>query len=361
MPSAPHDPTPQDVDVDKPLNKRRALLEWYDAHGRVLPWREKSSPARAPDPYKIWVSEIMLQQTTVAATIPYFTRFMAAFPDLKSLAQAPLEEVLRLWAGLGYYARARSLHRAAQALAALGNYPQDEAGWRRLPGIGPYTGAAIAAIAYDQPANVVDGNVERVMARLHAVEAPLPGAKAQLRELAGALVGVERPGDYAQALMDLGATICTPRSPNCPACPWAIWCRGLATGAPARFPLKSPKAARPHRQGIAFALLRKDAVFLIRRPPRGLLGAMPALPSTPWREEGWDLGEALAHAPSQAHWRPLGDVAHVFTHFSLTLSVWTASGDTSIEGAWTPIETLPSAGLPSVFAKAAALILADRN
>lgn len=361
MPPIPRRPTPLDVGVDNPLDKRRALLEWYDAHGRALPWREKSTQKSRLDPYKIWVSEIMLQQTTVTATIPYFLRFMAAFPDLKALADAPLEEVLRLWAGLGYYARARSLHRAAQVLAGQGNYPQDEAGWRELPGVGPYTAAAIAAIAYDQAANVVDGNVERVMARLHAVTSPLPGAKARLRDLAGELVGPDRPGDYAQALMDLGATVCTPRRPNCPACPWARWCRGLAQGEPARLPLKSAKPAKPQRYGVAFALVGDGAVWLIRRPAKGLLGAMPALPCTPWRHEVWKAEDALLHAPAPANWRPLGEVTHVFTHFALTLAIWTAEGELEGDGTWAPLAALDSAGLPSLFAKATALLRVDHG
>lgn len=337
--------------VSKPLatreNLRESLLSWYDRAGRTLPWRVRGGAA---DPYRVWLSEIMLQQTTVAAVIPYFTRFVETWPDAAALAGAPREAVLSAWAGLGYYSRARNLHAAAQLLAAEGA-PQTEAGWRALPGVGAYSAAAIAAIAQDQPANVVDGNVERVMARLHAVEAPLPAAKAELRALAGALVGPERPGDWAQALMDLGATICTPRAPKCDACPWAPACAARAGGAPETYPRRAAKPERPQRYGAAFKLERDGALWLVRRPEQGLLAGMAGLPTTEWRAKRWPRAEALRHAPAEADWRKAGQVRHVFTHFALTLDVYAAAAAPNGDGWWGEPE-----GLPTVFKKAAQLV-----
>ncbi len=330
---------------------RGALLDWYDRHARALPWR--APPGARADPYAVWLSEIMLQQTTVAAVGPYFAAFLKAWPTVADLAAAPREDVLRAWAGLGYYSRARNLHAAAQQLAAMAILPADEAGWRALPGVGPYTAAAVAAIAFGLPTNVVDGNVERVMARLFAVEAPLPDAKAELARLAGGLVADERPGDWAQALMDLGATVCTPRKPRCGDCPLAFACRALAGGAPETFPRKRAKPVRPERHGVAFRLEHGGKVLLVRRPDSGLLGGMAALPTTPWRETPWTAEEAQAHAPARAAWRVQGAVRHVFTHFALMLEVWVGEG--AADGDWTPIADLPRAGLPTVFRKAATL------
>ncbi len=348
-----------DVVVDETVSNhgalRVALLDWYDRNARPLRWRVGPAARRRgerPDPYAVWLSEIMLQQTTVAAVGPYFARFMEAFPTVEALAAAPREEVLRLWAGLGYYSRARNLHAAAQALAANG-IPQDEAGWRTLPGVGPYTAAAVAAIALDRPANVVDGNVERVMSRLFAVETPLPDAKPELAALAAGFVIADRPGDWAQALMDLGATVCTPRGPACEQCPVSFGCQALKSGAPETYPRKKPKAVRPERHGVAFRLERDGQVLLVTRPDKGLLGGMAALPTTPWRAEIWTPTEALAHAPGRATWRSLGAVRHVFTHFALTLEVW--AGDGAVEGDWHSADALSQAGLPTVFRKAAAL------
>jgi A/G-specific adenine glycosylase len=338
--------------VEVPLDSlgvRAALLRWYDSNRRVLPWR--ALPGECADPYRVWLSEVMLQQTTVTAVGPYFAAFLEAFPTVEALAAAPREEVLRRWAGLGYYSRARNLHAAAQVLA--NGVPQDEAGWRALPGVGRYTAAAVAAIAFDQPANVVDGNVERVMARLFALETPLPDAKPALFELASQFVADERPGDWAQALMDLGATVCTPRAPRCGACPVAFACRALAGGAPETYPRKRAKAARPQRHGVAFILTRGADVLLVRRPDNGLLGGMRALPSTPWRDAPWDGDEARIHAPAHAVWTAVGSVRHVFTHFALTLDVWVGEGEA--EGEWVAAGELPRAGLPTVFRKAAML------
>jgi A/G-specific adenine glycosylase len=330
---------------------RTALLSWYDSNGRELPWRRRKGRA---DPYRVWLSEVMLQQTVAAAVKPYFARFLELWPDVNALAAAPREDVLREWAGLGYYARARNLHEAAKALAA-GGFPKDEAGWRALPGVGVYTAAAIAAIALNQPANAVDGNVERVMARFFAVEPPLPEAKPLLRERAARFVTAERPGAWAQALMDLGATICTPKSPSCAACPWRAWCRAYAAGAPETFPRKRAKAAKPRRHGVVFWLERDGKVLLTQRPDKGLLGGMMALPSTPWRDDPWTEDEARAHAPAKRAWVRVGAVEHVFTHFALTLDVWRAAGSARAKGAhWIDIAQVHSAGLPTVFRKAAA-------
>lgn len=324
-------------------NLRKSLLSWYDREGRSLPWRVRG----AADPYRVWLSEVMLQQTTVAAVIPYFARFLERWPSVEALAAAPRDDLLGAWAGLGYYSRARNLHAAAQRLAADG-VPNTEAGWRALPGVGAYTAAAIAAIAFDQPANVVDGNVERVMARLYAVETPLPDAKSELRERAGALVTSERPGDWAQALMDLGATICTPKAPKCDACPWREQCAAFAAGAPETYPRRAAKAERPRRYGAAFRIERDGQLWLVRRPDKGLLGGMAALPTTEWRSRKWPRAEALAHAPADAHWKKSGQVEHVFTHFALTLDVYAASAEPTGEGWWGGADVLPT-----VFRKAA--------
>jgi A/G-specific adenine glycosylase len=322
---------------------RKSLLKWYDRHGRDLPWRLRSG---RPDPYRVWLSEIMLQQTTVAAVGPYFARFLAAWPTASALAAAPRDEVLSAWAGLGYYSRARSLHAAAQKLAE--GVPGTEAGWRELPGVGPYTAAAIAAIAFDEPTNVVDGNVERVMARLYAVETPLPTAKSELRRLAGGLVTDNRPGDWAQALMDLGATVCTPRSPKCGDCPWRDDCAAFATDAPETYPRRAAKAERPRRYGAAFRIERDGQLWLVRRPDKGLLGGMAALPTTEWRAKKWPRAEALQCAPASGDWKKTGAIEHVFTHFALTLDVYASESAKPNDGWWGDTKALPT-----VFKKAA--------
>ena len=324
---------------------RAALLDWYDAHGRSLAWRVAPGGVRA-DPYRVWLSEVMLQQTTTPHATPYFKAFTARWPTVKDLATADDGEVMAAWAGLGYYARARNLLACARAVAGDhgGVFPDTEAGLLALPGVGAYTAAAVAAIAFGRPANVVDGNVERVMARLFAVETPLPAARPELKRLAATLVADDRPGDWPQALMDLGATVCRPGQPLCEACPLTAWCAGFRSGAPERFPLKTKKADRPHRTGVAW-VLRDDRgrVGLERRPAKGLLGGMLGLPTSDW---------ALAPAeapPVAADWREAGAVDHVFTHFSLTLTVRTATGEGDF--LWTdPDEALAS--LPTVFRKA---------
>jgi A/G-specific adenine glycosylase len=334
---------------------RAQLLAWYDAKARDLPWRvgpaDQAAGVRA-DPYRVWLSEVMLQQTTVPHATPYFLKFTARWPTVRDLAAEDDGEVMAAWAGLGYYARARNLLACARAVAAEhgGVFPDTEEGLRALPGLGAYTAAAVGAIAFDRAANVVDGNVERVMSRLFAVETPLPDAKPELKALAAALVRDERPGDWAQALMDLGATVCKPKSPLCDRCPVSGHCAALATGAPETYPRKLAKAERPRRYGAAFLLTRGDAVAMVRRPPKGLLGGMLALPTTDWRAQPFSDAEVLAAAPAQADWRPAGEIEHVFTHFALTLSVWRAEGDA--DGLiWTPRRDLEA--MPSVFLKAA--------
>jgi A/G-specific adenine glycosylase len=334
---------------------RRKLLAWYDRHARDLPWRvgpkARAEGARA-DPYRVWLSEVMLQQTTVPHAIPYFLEFTRRWPRVEDLAAADEGAVMAAWAGLGYYARARNLIACARAVAREhgGVFPDTEDGLRALPGIGPYTAAAIAAIAFDRPAVVVDGNVERVIARLNAVETPLPAAKPELTRLAGALASTERPGDWAQAMMDLGAVVCRPKAPLCDRCPLTEACAARASGTPERWPLKSPKAERPRRYGVAYVLERGSEIALVRRPPKGLLGGMLALPTSDWRDRPWSEAEALAAAPADGDWRAAGRIEHVFTHFALTLEIRRAKGD--LAGAiWTPHAGLSA--LPSVFLKAA--------
>ncbi len=301
------------------------LLAWYDRHRRVLPWR--ALPGQAPDPYRVWASEIMLQQTTIAAVKPYYERFMARFPTVEALAAAPSEAVMQAWAGLGYYSRARNLHACARAVVAQhgGRFPDTEEGLRALPGIGAYTAGAVAAIAFDRPAVAVDGNVERVATRLFAIEELMPAAKALVRQRVLAMLPPARPGDFAQALMDLGATICTPRSPACALCPWRDPCTARAAGTQETFPRKGAKKPGVTRHGAAFVLLRADGAVLLRtRPDKGLLGGMAEVPTSEW-SAGYDLAQAGRDAPVQAEWRRLMlPVRHVFTHFPLELTVFVA-------------------------------------
>ena len=345
-----------------PISER--LLVWYDAHRRDLPWRV--APGGRADPYAVWLSEIMLQQTTVAAVKPYYEKFLARWPRVADLAAAPVEQVMQAWAGLGYYSRARNLHAAAQAVARDhgGRFPDDEAGLRALPGIGPYTAAAIAAIAFGRRAVVVDGNIERVVSRLFAIATPLPAAKADIRAATDRVTPDRRAGDFAQAMMDLGATICTPLRPACALCPLAGGCRARAAGVAETLPAKAPKKPRPARAGAVFCARRADgAVLLRRRPLRGLLGGMSELPGSPWTGD-FEAAGALAHAPFPARWRWLGEVSHVFTHFSLTLAVFAADVAASTpapEGArWTPAAALDGEALPGLMRKALALALPDR-
>jgi A/G-specific adenine glycosylase len=334
---------------------RAQLLAWYDAHARDLPWRvgpRAHAAGLRADPYRVWLSEVMLQQTTVPHATPYFLKFTARWPAVSDLAAEDDGEVMAAWAGLGYYARARNLLACARAVSREhgGVFPDTEEGLRALPGLGAYTAAAVAAIAFDRPANVVDGNVERVVARLFAVETPLPDAKPELKRLAARLVRDDRPGDWAQALMDLGATICRPKQPLCDRCPVADHCAAQATGTPDSYPRRSAKPDRPRRHGVAYILTRGEEVALVRRPPKGLLGGMLALPTSDWRAGRWSDDEAIAAAPASAAWRGVGEVEHGFTHFTLTLRLLRAEGEAP-GVIWTPRRSLDA--LPSVFFKAA--------
>ena len=330
-----------------------ALLAWYDRHRRKLPWR--TLPGVRPDPYRVWLSEIMLQQTTVATVGPYFDQFVARWPDISALAAASLDEVLQLWQGLGYYARARNLHACARAVVERhhGVFPNEPAALRALPGIGDYTAAAIAAIAFDRRTAAVDGNVERVVARLYAVPEPFPAAKPRLRALATGLVPAQRAGDFAQALMDLGATICMPRRPRCVLCPWRTCCAAAASGLAEALPARAEKPERPLRYGIAFWLTRPDgAVLLRRRPEKGLLGGMIEIPSTPWRTEAWTLAEAVRVAPAMVVWSPVpGTVRHGFTHFHLELAILAGQG--TVDGLWSRVDRLHEHALPTLIKKVA--------
>ena len=306
--------------------KRRALsaaaLAWWDVHRRRLPWR--AEPGETPDPYRVWLSEVLLQQTTAQAVKPYFERFVAAWPRVEDLAAATLDEVISAFAGLGYYARARNLHTSAREVARRGGrFPEREAELRALPGVGAYIAAAVAAIAFGEPAAPVDGNIARILTRLLALETPLDKARGEIAAAAAALVPHDRPGDFAQALMDLGATICRPLKPDCASCPLIAGCAAWRSGAPERFPRRAPKKARPQRLGAAFFAQRADGAFLARRrPARGLLASTLELPGSDWTAEG-PSENAFEFAPAGARWRrAAGDVEQVFTHFALRLVIY---------------------------------------
>ena len=323
------------------------LLNWYDANARTMPWRVPPGANHRADPYFVWLSEVMLQQTTVAAVRDYFIKFTTRWPTVADLAAAADEDVMAAWAGLGYYARARNLLKCAREVVARGGtFPDTQADLLTLPGIGPYTSAAIAAIAFNRPAVVLDGNVERVMARRHAVQDPLPDSKETLRALAARHTPEDRPGDYAQAVMDLGATICTPRNPACGICPWMPECAGRLAGIAAELPRKRPKKPKPTRLGTAYFVTHPDgSVLLETRPPKGLLGGMRALPSTEWSDDPQPA------PPLAANWQIVGEVRHTFTHFHLILTVVSAhSSATPDRGDWIP--AADPADLPTVFAKA---------
>jgi A/G-specific adenine glycosylase len=347
-----------------------ALLAWYDRARRDLPWR--APPGHRADPYRVWLSEIMLQQTTVKAVIPYYLEFLRRWPLVEALAAASLDDVLAAWAGLGYYSRARNLYACARAVVEHhgGSFPPSEAGLRELPGIGPYTAAAIAAIAFGACATAVDGNVERVVARLFGVTEPLPGAKPELRRLAQGLTPAQRAGDHAQAMMDLGATVCTPRRPSCPQCPIADWCAAYAQGIAAALPARTAKPERPLRQALVFVALRQDgAVLLRRRPEAGLLGGMLEVPSTEWSDAMPHLEEARLAAPVRGDWQAVPRiVTHTFTHFRLDALVCratvpvraklTAAADPP-RCLWVARNDLHAAALPSVMRKLIAHALGE--
>ena len=351
-------------------NYANALLAWYDRDRRILPWR--AAPGVAQDPYRVWLSEIMLQQTTVKAVLPRYADFLRRWPDVGALAAAELGEVLAAWAGLGYYARARNLHACACEVVTRfdGSFPTTEAELRTLPGIGDYTAAAIASIAFGARATPIDGNIERVVARLFAVITPLPAAKAEIRTLAVELTPKEGAGDFAQAMMDLGATLCSPRRPACGLCPLVSGCEAHAQGLAEILPYREEKPERPTRRGHAFVALREDGAVLLReRPLKGLLGGMLETPSSPWTEGTWHELE-LDHAPLRAEWREVpGLVEHTFTHFHLELAVYLAevSAEAKLTKSaqpercrWLHVRDLHSAALPSVMRKVLAHALAAK-
>jgi A/G-specific adenine glycosylase len=338
------------------------LLRWYDRHRRTMPWR--ALPGETPDPYRVWLSEIMLQQTTVAAVIPYYERFLARFPTVGALAAAETDSVMSAWAGLGYYARARNLHACAKLVAAAGGrFPGSVEALQALPGIGPYTARAVAAIAFGVPVVPVDGNVERVMARLFNIAVPLPEAKPALAEAASRFgddpVARARAADFAQALFDLGATICTQR-PACGVCPLAAGCAGRRAGSPADLPRKTARPARPVRHGALFWLTdAAGQVLLRRRPETGLLGGMTELPGTDWRAEPWPADAAVRAGPMPAAWRKAGEVRHVFTHFELRLDVFAARVESiDAPGFLRTADMLQAEALPSVMRKGVAVAMA---
>ncbi len=331
------------------------LLGWYDRHRRVLPWR--ALPGEAVDPYRVWLSEIMLQQTVAVTVVPYFRRFAERWPTVEALAAAPLDEVLTQWAGLGYYARARNLHRCACVVVEQygGAFPADPAALRSLPGIGAYTAGAIAAIAFGLPFAAVDGNVERITARLGNVDSPLPTSRPALRRLAQSLVPQARPGDFAQAMMDLGATVCVPANPKCLSCPVSAGCAAFQAGNPGRLPVKARKAEKRTRHGTVYwAVDAQGAVLVRRRPPRGLLGGMMEFPSSPWAEHALPA-TGQAGAPFEAEWLAVpGAVRHTFTHFHLVLEIVTATlprPGPEIDGLWVLPERFREIALPGVMRK----------
>jgi A/G-specific adenine glycosylase len=343
------------------------LLDWYDAHHRELPWRTAPrhiAKGHRPDPYSVWLSEIMLQQTTVEAVKSYYVRFLEQWPTVTDLAAADADDVMKAWAGLGYYSRARNLKKCADFVAAecAGTFPDSEAGLLALPGVGPYTAAAVAAIAFNRPAAVVDGNVERVFSRLFSIATPLPVAKSEIRQRVLEVLPRDRPGDFAQATMDLGATICSPKRPKCMLCPVKDHCTALANGDPEFYPVKAPKKDKPFRRGAAFVAVRADgAVLLRKRKGSGLLAGMSEPPNTNWtaRIDG-DTG--VEAAPFAAAWRPCGSIRHVFTHFELSLDVFRAEVGTreAMDGEWwSPASQLAGEALPTVMKKAIAAALPD--
>ncbi len=341
-----------------------ALLSHYDVHARALPWRvAPETGGRLPDPYHVWLSEIMLQQTTVAAVILYFEKFRRIWPDFTALAEADEAEVMAAWAGLGYYARARNLIACAKAVVAEheGCLPESEAELLRLPGIGPYTAAAITAIAFGKRAVVVDANVERVVARLFAIDEPLPASKSAIREATGSITPQYRSGDFAQAMMDLGASLCSVRAPQCPVCPVAKHCAAKLSGQAEAYPVKAAKKPKPARIGTAYWIERDDAVWLVTRPGKGMLGSMRGLPDDGWRASA--DGDSVP--PFEGDWQMLDiQISHIFTHFTLTLNIAVTAGPDAARidsgGAYWPVNSLDKAGLPTLFSKAAKAVIAVR-
>jgi A/G-specific adenine glycosylase len=342
----------------------RRLLSWWDVHRRPLPWR--AAPNERADPYAVWLSEILLQQTTVAAAAPYFNRFMARWPRVEDLAAAPAHEVMQAFAGLGYYSRARNLMACAREVASRGAFPREQAELLRLPGVGPYTSAAIAAIAFDQPASPVDGNIARIVARLFAIAEPIVRSRAAIARAAAALTPAKRAGDFAQAMMDLGAMVCTPRGPNCQACPLRSACAAFASGEPEAFPLRAPKPPRPLRKGVAFFARAFDGRILVRtRPGKGLLGGTDELPGSEWSVR-LNIAKADRNAPFEAAWRRIpGFVEQAFTHFNLRLALYAARAPkgqpTPADCYWIEESRIPALALSSVMAKAVTHALSDER
>jgi A/G-specific adenine glycosylase len=338
--------------------KRKAIvaqtLRWWDRHRRVLAWRV--APGKTPDPYHVWLSEVLLQQTTARAATPYYRSFIEKWPRVEDLAAAPTEAVMSVFAGLGYYSRARNLHACAKEVARRGGrFPSEEAELRALPGVGAYTAAAIAAIAFGRKTAPVDGNIARILARLMALEEPIPRARRAIASAAQALAPAERAGDFAQALMDIGATLCRPRNPDCSICPLARDCAAFRAGSPEAYPRRPAAKARPNREGAVFFVRRPDGAFLVRRrPPVGLLASTIELPGTPWANECLD-GEFGVAAPVAARWRRLpGRVEQVFTHFALSLTIYAADFDGSPPAGclWVTPDAVATAGFSSIMRKA---------
>lgn len=356
--------SPADMHSTADTSLSDKLLSWYDRHHRELPWRvtpRESLTGKRADPYHIWLSEVMLQQTTVQAVKPYFLKFLAKWPTVGDLAAAPSDDVMAAWAGLGYYARARNLKKCAETVAREhdGTFPDTEEGLRALPGIGDYTSAAVAAIAFNRPAAVMDGNVERVISRLHAISDPLPGSKPLMKAKVRELTPLGRPGDFAQAMMDLGATICTPKRPACALCPFNADCLALKAHDPEHFPVKAAKKEKPIRQGAAFVAVTCDGEILLRRRVEsGLLGGMTEVPTTAWTAR-LDGGTTEEHAPFPGAWHQAGVVTHVFTHFELRLTVYRTKTQKQQDanGWWEKVDNLEAQALPTVMKKVIAIAL----
>ena len=348
-------PVPEATLTTKEVSAR--LLGWYDHNARVLPWRtgpEDRKRGITPDPYAVWMSEIMLQQTTIPHATRYFIEFQRRWPTVEALAAANRDDIMEAWAGLGYYSRARNLYKCAQEVAALGGFPDSASELIKLPGIGPYTAGAIASIAFDEPVAAVDGNVERVTTRLLAIETPLKEAKRRIKELVTDWVPEQRAGDFAQAMMDLGATICTPKSPQCLLCPFLDVCEGHKSGEPTRFPVKGKKEPKPFRTGEAYICVRDGKLLAERRPDTGLLAGTLGLPTS-----DWVVVEKIDPAPEMG--ACVGRVKHVFTHFELHLSVIECEDVQVDRPKWIPIENLNESGFPSVFRKALILYQSFRK
>ena len=345
------------------VSMRQTLLDWYQKQGRTLPWRIRPEDRAAgviADPYGIWLSEIMCQQTTTTAASAYWHKFLKAWPSVADLAAAPRDDILTAWAGLGYYARARNLHKCAQMVCEQhgGVFPLREEGLLKLPGIGPYSAAAIAGICYNEATNVVDGNVERVISRIFCVETEMPKAKPEIRKLAAVIADPKHPGDYAQALMDLGAHVCKPKNPKCDICPWKLECAAHKSGTMEDYPKRKPKTARPVRYGAVFFVEDAGNIWLRQRSDKGLLGGMMELPGTEWVSRKPDIDELLAQAPFQSNWQKMDvEVKHVFTHFTLYLTVFMAQFSAKKFDISAGVNALDDYALPSLMRKAIALAL----